>query len=51
MSAFTALSNEELVKLLADEEAALAAIQAQLGVTGKTCKGCHDEYKAKDYLY
>ena len=28
-----------------------AAIQAQLGVTGKTCKGCHYEYKAKDYLY
>jgi len=28
-----------------------AAIQAQLGATGKTCKGCHDEYKSKDYLY
>lgn len=28
-----------------------AAIQAQLGATGKACKGCHDEYKAKDYLY
>jgi len=27
------------------------AIQAQFGATGKACKGCHDEYKAKDYLY
>jgi len=28
-----------------------AAIQGQFGATGKTCKACHDEYKAKDYLY
>ncbi len=28
-----------------------AAIQAQFVATGKTCKACHDEYKAKDYLY
>ena len=28
-----------------------AATQAQFGATGKTCKACHDEYKAKDYLY
>lgn len=27
------------------------AIAEQLGATGQTCKGCHDEYKAKDYLY
>jgi len=27
------------------------AIAEQLGATGRTCKGCHDEYKAKDYLY
>lgn len=26
------------------------AIKAQFRATGKTCKGCHDEYKAKDYL-
>ncbi|MGB1439953.1 MAG: c-type cytochrome [Luminiphilus sp.] len=28
-----------------------AAISAQFGATGKTCKACHDEYKSKDYLY
>jgi len=28
-----------------------SAIAKQLGATGQTCKGCHDEYKAKDYLY
>lgn len=28
-----------------------AAIKAQFANTGKTCKSCHDEYKAKDYLY
>lgn len=22
-----------------------------VGAVGKTCKGCHDEYKSKDYLY
>jgi cytochrome c556 len=27
------------------------AIKAQFGATGKTCKACHDDYKAKDYLY
>lgn len=27
------------------------AIAQQFGATGKTCKGCHDSYKAKDYLY
>ena len=27
------------------------AIAEQLGQTGGTCKACHDEYKAKDYLY
>ncbi len=26
-------------------------VAAQVGAVGKTCKGCHDEYKAKDYLY
>ncbi len=26
-------------------------IAAQVGATGKTCKACHDEYKAKNYLY
>ncbi len=26
-------------------------IKAQVGVTGKTCKACHDEYKSKNYLY
>ncbi len=26
-------------------------ITAQIGATGKTCKACHDEYKAKNYLY
>lgn len=27
------------------------AIKRQLKATGGTCKACHDEYKAKDYLY
>lgn len=27
------------------------AIKAQFGATAKTCKACHDQYKAKDYLY
>ncbi len=27
------------------------AITEQFAATGKTCKGCHDEYKSKDYLY
>ena len=27
------------------------AIAAQVGATGKACKACHDEYKAKNYLY
>ena len=27
------------------------AIAAQVAATGKACKACHDEYKAKDYLY
>jgi cytochrome c556 len=27
------------------------AIAEQVVATGKTCKACHDEYKAEDYLY
>lgn len=27
------------------------ATAIQVGETGKACKACHDEYKAKDYLY
>jgi cytochrome c556 len=27
------------------------AIAAAVGDTGQACKACHDEYKAKDYLY
>jgi cytochrome c556 len=27
------------------------AIAEQVGATGKTCKACHDDYKAKNYLY
>lgn len=27
------------------------AIAAQVGAAGKACKACHDEYKAKNYLY
>jgi cytochrome c556 len=27
------------------------AIAAQVAATGKACKACHDEYKAKNYLY
>lgn len=27
------------------------AIAQQVGETGKACKACHDEYKAKNYLY
>jgi cytochrome c556 len=27
------------------------AIAQQVGETGKACKACHDDYKAKDYLY
>jgi cytochrome c556 len=27
------------------------AIAAQVGAAGKTCKACHDEYKAENYLY
>ena len=57
------LNNEDFKSKLADfrrEAAKLsevaaqgdrAAIQSQFGATGKTCKACHDEYKAKDYLY
>jgi len=28
-----------------------AKIAVQIGMAGKTCKACHDEYKAKNYLY
>jgi len=28
-----------------------AAIGKQVGATGEACKACHDEYKAKNYLY
>ena len=34
----------------AAESGDAAAIKTQFGATGKTCKGCHDEYKSKDYL-
>jgi cytochrome c556 len=27
------------------------AIAKQVGATGEACKACHDEYKAKNYLY
>lgn len=27
------------------------AIAQAVGAAGKSCKSCHDEYKAKDYLY
>lgn len=27
------------------------AIGKQIGAAGKACKACHDEYKAKNYLY
>ncbi len=27
------------------------AIGKGIGATGKSCKGCHKEYKSKDYLY
>ncbi len=27
------------------------AIAQQVGATGEACKACHDEYKAKNYLY
>ena len=27
------------------------AIAIQVGVAGKACKSCHDEYKAENYLY
>jgi cytochrome c556 len=27
------------------------AIAQQVGATGKACKACHDDYKAKNYLY
>lgn len=27
------------------------AIAQQVGAVGQACKACHDEYKAKDYLY
>ena len=27
------------------------AIATAVGVTGKACKACHDEYKSEDYLY
>ena len=27
------------------------AIAGAVGAAGKACKSCHDEYKAKDYLY
>ena len=42
----------ELVKL---QEVTAAgdrpAIATQVGVAGKACKSCHDEYKAENYLY
>jgi cytochrome c556 len=28
-----------------------AKTAVQIGVAGKACKACHDEYKAKNYLY
>lgn len=48
---------------LGDMQTAIGALQAAVdggdkkaiaeatGATGKACKSCHDEYKAKDYLY
>ncbi len=27
------------------------AIAQQVGATGKACKSCHDDYRAKEYLY
>jgi cytochrome c556 len=37
---------EEIAKLAAVAKSGdLAALKAQVGETGKTCKGCHDAYK------
>jgi cytochrome c556 len=35
----------------AAEDGDREAIAAAVGTVGKACKACHDEYKAKDYLY
>lgn len=40
--------NEESTKLAAVvKNGDLAALKAQFGETGKTCKACHDDYRAK----
>ncbi|MEN9559705.1 MAG: hypothetical protein RLZZ502_916 [Pseudomonadota bacterium] len=38
--------NEEVAKLaMVAKNGDLAALKAQMGEVGKTCKGCHDNYK------
>ena len=39
------------VNKLAQAQAVRADVAKAVGAVGESCKGCHDDYKAKDYLY
>jgi cytochrome c556 len=43
------LETSELARVADSGDA--GAIRAQFGKTARTCKSCHDDYKADDYLY
>ena len=44
--------HQELVKLQEiTAKGDRAKIAVQVGMAGKACKACHDDYKAKNYLY
>jgi cytochrome c556 len=42
---------QEAIRTLHAAEGDQAAVSKAVGGVGRTCKACHDEYKAKDYLY
>ncbi|GAB5414538.1 MAG: cytochrome c [Congregibacter sp.] len=48
---YQALQDASVALLAAAKTGEKAAIGGAIKETGGTCKACHDEYKAKDYLY
>lgn len=42
---------QEAIVALQAAEGEQGAVAKAVGGVGRTCKACHDEYKAKDYLY
>ena len=42
---------QEAILALQAAEGEQGAVAKAVGGVGRTCKACHDEYKAKDYLY